>query len=389
MSAEARAPQPPLAMDTEAFAHATSLAAHALEAALASGDSPPSSAVAIAVAAIRSGQARGAALMAPLRQLVVRLPPEGEGGLRCLRALVRAGEPVDAQRFAGALARGGRVGRIALAGLAELCSRGSSEAFTLLSASLDGALKADAALWLSHVCSEASLDVLATRVRVPGSVGLHAATALLTAEEDPFAFESLLERLCRADETLAAGLALWGADARGTRLIEAESVLARWARRGVQRARTGRFTAAVLLGARGAGTELAASLKALAGGDALAVHAAQAVWQLGECERARVAAEAMFRRGPLVAARTFAVVCGWADQCDEPALKLVRRVVANRPVELSRAAMLDALSGCRRASLHRPVLSALTGADRALALEAGRAVAARHEPPATVPGQWL
>lgn len=218
---------------------------------------------------------------------------------------------------------------------------------------------------------------------------MHAATALLAAEEDPFAYESLLERLCRSEESVAAACALWGADGRGTRLVDAEGTLGRWAARGVKSALRGRRTAAVVLAAYGVNSDLSAAFRALAAGDELAVYAAQAAWLLGDCARARAAVDAMLRRSPRVAALAFAALCGWADLGDEPSLKLVQRVVKARPLELSRAAMLDALAGCRRPLLHRLVVEPLYGADPALALEAGRAVAKLHEPPTIVPLLWL
>src|SRR5690554_7793767 len=42
-------------------------------------------------------------------------------------------------------------------------------------------------------------------------------------------------------------------------------------------------------------------------------------------------------------ALAFAALCGWADLGDERAMKRVRRAVLDRPLELSRAVMLESL----------------------------------------------
>lgn len=388
-SAPTHGPPPPVARDTQALDAAALLARQEFARRLGDGVDPPSASVAVAVAVIRAGRPLGNELQTLLRQLVLRLPLDSEGSVRCLRALVRIGGQADTERFERAVACGGRVGRVGLAGLAELTAQGKTEAFHVLSTALAGALKADAAFWLSHVCSEAALDALAPHLRTPGVVGLHAATALLAAEEDPFAYESLLERLCRSDESVEAACALWGADGSGSRLVDAEGTLGRWAARGVKNALPGRRTAAVFLAAQGVNSDLATVLRALGTGDELAVYAAQGAWLLGECARARSAVDAMLKRSPRVASMGFAALCGWADLGDERSMKVVRRVVVDRPLELSRAAMLESLAGCRRSSLHRLVVGLLHGPDHALALEAGRAVAKLHEPPATVPELWL
>lgn len=380
---------PPLASDTQALDAAAQLAKRELMRRLDDGQDPSSASVTIAVASIRAKRPERHDLQTLLRQLVLRLPLDGEGNARCLRALVRTGADAHAGRFEYAVSQGGRVGRVGLAGLAELSAQGKAEALRPLSRALGGALKADASFWLSHVCSDAALDALAPHLSTPGAVGLHAATALLAAEEDPFAYESLLERLCRTDETVGAACALWGADGKGTRLIEAEGTLGRWAARGVISAQLGRRTAAVLLAAYGINGNVPAALRALGAGDEVAAYGAQAAWLLGECARARAAVDAMLRRSPRAAALAFAALCGWADLGDEHAMKLVRRIVLSRPVELSRASMLESLVGTRRRSLHRTVVELLHGADPVLALEAGRAVAKLHEPPATVPDLWL
>lgn len=382
-------PRLPIALDAQAFIEAIERARRALTSCLAAGQEPPSAALSIAVAAVRGAHRAGPSLVTLLRQLVVRLPAGDEGSLRCLRALARAGHEVDVRRFCEAVAQGGRAGRVALAGLAEQASRGVGEALSRLATELDGALKADAAFWLSHLCSESALDALAPHLRAPGPVGLHAASALLAAEEDPFAFDCLLRRLCRPAETLAAARALWGADASGVRLVEAENALGRWSRRGLPGATVGQRTASVLLGAHGVGFDLAAPLRAVAGDDELAAWAVRALWLMGDGERARSCTEVLLRRAPLVSAHAFSSLCLWADQQDEQALKVVRRTVMQRPVELSRAAMFEALASGRRPSLHRPVVAALSGHDQPLSLEAGRAVAKLHEPPSLVPDLWL
>lgn len=382
-------PRLPMALDEEAFSQAVERAGHALSSCLAGALEPPSAALAIAVAAVRASHRDSATLLTLLRQLILRLPAGDEASLRCLRALSRCGMDVDVRPLCDAVSQGGRVGRVALATLAEQAVRGKGEALARLATELDGALKADAAFWLSHVCSEAALDAMAPHLRAPGAVGLHAAAALLAAEEDPFAFDCLLRRLCRPAETLAAARALWGAEARGKRLVEAENALGRWARRGVPGATIGQRTASVVLGAHGVGFELASPLRAVAGDDELAAWAVRALWLMGEGERARRCAEALLRRAPLVSAHAFASLCQWSDQRDEQALRIVRRVVTQRPVELSRAAMFEALASGRRPSLHRPVVAALSGHDQMLSLEAGRAVAKLHEPASIVPELWL
>lgn len=365
------------------------IAVDALSRAVATGAEPRAATYAVAVTVIRASGRERSTLVALLRRLVLRMPAGSEAQARAQRALARSGAAVAPERLEQALASGRVAARIALAVLGELAVRGSTVAHERLSRELNGVHRADAALWLSFLCTDQALDTLAGHLRTPGLVGLHASAALFAVEQDPFAFESLLERLCSPEESLNAALALWGADGTGLPLVGAENALRRWTARGVARARVGQRTAAIVLAAKGQGTDLGASLGALSGKDELAVHAAQGAWALGECERARNAAYALLERAPRTSALAFKALCRWADDGDEPALALVRRVLKHRPIELSRAAMLEALAHSRRRALARPVTDALTRGDEALALEAARVVARRLEPASPLPALWL
>lgn len=351
---------------------------------------PPVPALAVAAGAARTGSELGEELLGCVRRALVRAPLGSETSLRCLRTLARVGARVDVALLSQLLSGAGRLPRLALTALAEAAWRDDERALESLVGALDGPLRADAAMLLSHVCGDEALDALGRHLRRPGRTGLHAAAGLLAAEDDAFAFEVLLERLCDPVESVAAARALWGAGPQGLWLRQAESMLGRWARRGVQAAEHGRFVAAVALAAGGLGDDLSATQRALGSeDDELVLLAAQAAFCLGDSERARAAAMHLLRRGPQLAAQAFAMLARWADLGDDESYTIVRGLLSQRPADLARGAVMDALVGTSRPPLHAPVLRALTRGDPGLALEASRALARLREPPSPVPPVWL
>jgi len=352
----------------------------------ARGDGDPERALVVWVAAVRSGVGAGdgAALV---RRTLLRSPPGGETALRCLRALARAGEPVDVPHLSAAVTGNGRGARIALAALAEV-SRRDRRAHARVVRALHGPLRADAALWLSHLCTRRALDALAGTLRAPGAAGLHAATALLAAEDDPFAFEVLCERLCEPRESVAAAFALLGAGPEGIRLRQARSALARWVRRGAAPAAFGRDTAAVVLTGAGWDEDREATLRALASEDSrLALAGARAAWQLGDAARARASVQMHLRRGSTTAAQALELLVRWADLGDEAALGGARAAIATRAA-MSRGAMFEILVRSGQPALQEPVRRAIEKATDA-ALDAAAALARLREPPGVLPPVWL
>lgn len=381
----------PLGVNEALWERALAKAQDALTAATRASGEPAAQVFAVVAAAARLREPRAPALVGLLRRILVRSAIDGETSLRCLRTLARAGSPIDVARLVQGLAMTGRVPRLALAALAELAARDDGVATGHLAGALETNLRADAAMLLSHVATEAAVDALAPWLRAPGATGLYAATALVAAEDDPFAFEQLCERLCEpSDSVLAAGL-LWGAAAEGARLREAEAVLARWARRGVARAESGRLVAACVLTAGGIAQDLPATLRALSSEeDELVLLGTQAAYALGDAERAHGAALRLLRRGALIAAQSFALLARWADLGDGRAMQLVKTTLERRPVDLARSAVYEALAGCVRPGLYGVVVSALSSNEPGgAALEAARALARLREPPSVVPPLWL
>ena len=381
---------PPLAADEALWSKALLITETALLEATKGRAELPTSSLSVAACAARANDPAASLLVALVSRMVVRSEAGSERAIRCLRALARAGQPVDRDRLAQALEGTGRLPRIALAALAELAARDDPEALALVSEALDGPLRAEAAQLLSGLCSEGALDALAPRLRTPGPTGVHAAAALVAAEEDPFAFELLCERLCEPSDAVLAARALWGAAPGGAVLMDAHASLARWEARGVPAAGSGRLVAAALLTAGGRAQDVAATWRALASEDSeLCLIGAEAAYALGDAQRARAAAVGLVRRGPGVAAKAFALLVSWADDGDEPALSVVRQLPESRPVELGRQAVLEALCATRRPPLQEPLRRAFAGSDRGQALDAARALAQLREPLALIPPSWL
>lgn len=379
-----------LAADDEVWRHALRRAQTVLASAARGESEPLPAALAVAVTSARCGEPEARDLLALVRRALVRSQVRSEGAARCLRALARAAEAVDLDRLSLLLDGSGRGTRIALTAAAECASHGDVEAESLLIGALDGALRPDAAHLLSQLCSERALDALAGLLRAPGPAGLHAASALVAAEDDPFAFEALCERLCESSDAVATARALLGSDSTGHRLAAAAGALTRWAARGVARAAAGHHVATTVLAAAGHSDDVAAAQRALGSDDDdLVLAGAQAAWRLGDTERARSSAERLVRRGPIVAAQSFRLLTEWADLHDDRALAVVRRLVLQRPVELARTAVVEGLAGRRRTTLHDIVTRFVVSGDASWGLEASRAVARLREPPAIVPPVWL
>lgn len=369
---------------------AFSVALASLERSAAGREEPAPAALAVAACAARIDRSAAADLLRLSRRSLVHLPPNSEPALRCLRAIAHAGGAVDLSRLRQALSWQGRPSRLALSALADLAANGDDHAFVAVVSALHSPLCADAAQLLSSLCSDASVDVLANFIRAPGLVGVHAAAALLSAEDDPFAFESLCERLCLPREAAQSARALFGAAPGGRHLQAAEAVLARWTRRGVHRAEPGRMVASVALTAAGLSADAVATFRALGSDDdEVVLLGTQAAWQLGDTERARLTAVALMRRGPTLAGAAFALLVRWADCGDRRALEIVRGALERRPVDLARSSALDALASAKTPAIAERAERALRLKNPGVALDAARSIARAHEPPSIVPGVWL
>lgn len=380
----------PLASDDRTWDLALARAEEALRPAARGTVEPPVTALAVAAVAARIDPARARPLLTLVRQCLVHTVIGGEPAVRCLRALARAGEPIDPAALDDALGGAGRLPRIALAALGELAARGSRPALERLGEALCGPLRADAAALLSRICSEEAVDLLAPHLRTPGLVGLNAAAALLSAEEDPFAFQTLCEALCESSDAIGAARMLWGAAPDGARLVSAESALASWSRRGIFAAEKGRLVASAVLTAGGRRQDVEATARALASpDDDLLLVGAQAAWEIGDAQRGRSALMMLLRRGPALAAGAFSVLVRWADRGDEPSAANVRTVLSRRPVDLGRAAVYESLAATTRPCLYDHVVRALSGSSLATALEAARALARVKDPPSVAPASWL
>jgi hypothetical protein len=351
---------------------------------------PSSAALSVATAAIRCGEPEAGRFVGLVRRSLVHTDLQGESGVRCLRVLSRVGEAVDIDRLAEHLSGVGRVPRIALTALAEVAATGVERATKEVIGALDGTLQTDAALLLSHLCTDQALAALARHLDDPGPAGLHAATALLALEDEPSAFESLCKRLCDPDTAVSAARALWEVADDGCRLRAAAGTLQRWALRDVEGAERGRRIISVMLTACGAAEDMAATLRALGSeDDELVLLGAQAAYALGSAEQARSALAVLLRRGPVIAGQAFQLMTRWADIGDESAFALFRAIVERRPVDLTRAAMFDAMAAAFRPAIWSPLVRAIESGDRVTAQEAARSVARLREPISVVPPLWL
>ncbi len=351
---------------------------------------PGSAAFTVAACAARADDQRGPELVSLMRRALVRGSWSSDTLLRCLRSLARAGGPVDIPRLVQFTRAAGRAPRIAAAALGEAAARGEQSATGALIDALETPVRADAALFLSYLCTQESLNALARRLRTPGPAGVTAAGALVAAEDDPFAFEVLCERLCEPSVAVLAAQALWGAAPDGKRLLEAESALSRWSRRGIALAEHGRLVAGAMLTAGGITQDVTATYRAAASDEEeLALVGARAAFALGDAERARTTAMDLLRRGPTYASRSFQLLVSWAELGDDRSLALVRSTLERRPVDLARSSVFEALAGTTRRGLCGVVARAVGATDRLTALEGARALARLREPPSIVPGLWM
>lgn len=383
-------PPGPLVADDAVWLRAIERAQQSLRLSAAGLIEPSTPALRVAAVAIRTCDATAPALLGLVRRSLLRADLFSESSLKCLRALARAGEPVDMERLTPFLDGLGRYARTALVAIAERAALGDERAFPLLRASLQGRWAAEAAWFLSSLRTEQSLAVLRPLVSEPHEVGLHASAALLAAVGDETAFRSLTDRLCDSVGSAGAARALLAASTATDWLGRAEKELTERSQEGELRADRGRTTAATLLTVCGQRADMKATLRSLGSSeDQLKLIGAQAAYWLGDADRARTAILELFNRGPTMAAQAFEVLTRWADVGDDRALSLHRKVVDQRPMDLSRAAILEAVAGSPRPVLFGILTRALAAPDPTLALEAARAVARLREPALPVPAYAL
>jgi hypothetical protein len=332
----------------------------------------------------------GRTLLTLGRQSLMRAGVGSEPALRCLRALARAGEPVDVSRLQPYLENVGRYARVALVALADLSSHGNPEALPVLTSALRGKDAADAAFLLSRLQTPEAMAVLDGVLFDTNEVGLHAAAGLLAFSASGAALRQLTERLCDSEGSAPAARALLAASPTGEWLTKVDTELTTRAADGDIPAERGRGVAAALLTACGLRADMKAALRAMGSSDdRLVLVGAQAAYWLGEAERARAVILDLHRRGPQIAGQAFEVLTRWADIGDEGALALHRRLVEQRPIDLSRSALFEAIASSTRPVLLGTLTRALGARDPLMALEAARAVARLRDPPFPVPALAL